>query len=114
MKDEFNTTGRNGPRVQPGASIKSILSVDVDHYQSMLDEPGLSDAEIKEQLEALWLIMVSFIELGYEVHPLQEVCGQDGEDGSQRAKGAFDQVRSKEPDNEKPPTEPGPKADLEA
>ncbi|MEI4233003.1 hypothetical protein [Roseovarius sp. D22-M7] len=59
------------------AAGKKKLSIDVERYQHLLDKPGLS-AEQKDQfLEALWSIIVAFVDYGYNVHPAQEVCGKD-------------------------------------
>ena len=69
--------GREGLKTEFDASTKPILSVDVERYQSYLDNTELSEAEKAEFLQSLWNIIVSFVELGYGVHPLQEVCGKD-------------------------------------
>lgn len=55
----------------------ATLRIDVDRYQHMLDSADLTDAQKQEVLEALWSIIVTVVELGYGVHPLQEVCGQE-------------------------------------
>jgi hypothetical protein len=49
-------------------------------YESYLADSGLSDAEKQEFLNALWAIIVSFVDLGFGVHPLQQAnpnCGQE-------------------------------------
>lgn len=56
--------------------IKS-LTIDAELYQHMLDDSDMTEAEKAEFLEALWSIVVAFVELGYGIHPAQEVCGQD-------------------------------------
>jgi hypothetical protein len=61
------------------SSARPTLSVDVALYQSYLEDSGLSEAQKEEFLRALWGIVVSFVELGFDVHPLQEVCGQNDE-----------------------------------
>ncbi len=65
-------------------------------YQALLDEPGLSEEQKEEFLRALWSIVVTFVELGFGVHPLQEVCGQDSEDGTAEVTAAFNEVESAE------------------
>lgn len=52
------------------------LRIDVERYQHMLDSADLSEDQKREVLEALWTIIVTVVELGYGVHPMQEVCGQ--------------------------------------
>lgn len=56
------------------AAAKKSLSVDVERYEHMLE--GLPEAQRREVLEALWSIIMTFVEMGYGVHPLQEVCGK--------------------------------------
>lgn len=75
-------------------AAKPIITVDVQKYQAYLDDPELSDAQKEEFLQALWSIVVAFVELGFGVHPLQEVCGQNDDEVFTGAKEAFDQVES--------------------
>lgn len=77
-----------------GASARPVLTVDVKKYQALLDDPGLDEQQKEEFLRALWSIVVAFVELGFNVHPLQEVCGQDSVTPYPSAKEAFDQVAS--------------------
>ncbi|NWH08518.1 MAG: hypothetical protein HXY22_07760 [Alphaproteobacteria bacterium] len=58
------------------SSARPTLSVDVALYQSYLDDTDLSEAQKDEFLRALWAVVVSFVELGFEVHPLQQVGGK--------------------------------------
>jgi len=68
---------REGLSVEFDTSANPILSVDVERYQKYLDDTDLSEAEKAEFLQSLWQVIVSFVELGFGVHPLQEVCGKD-------------------------------------
>ena len=99
MRDNFNNSGRGDALESGAAHQKPSLTVDVEKYQSYLDGSGMSDAEKEEFLQALWSIIVSFIELGFGVHPLQEVCGKTPEIEGQGAKAAFDGVSSEQPEN---------------
>lgn len=49
------------------------LNVDVAKYEAYLADTDLSADEKRELIEILWAIMVSFVELGFGVHPLQQV-----------------------------------------
>ncbi|UWQ83108.1 hypothetical protein [Leisingera caerulea] len=55
------------------------IEVDVAFYQDMLDDPSLSDEQKKQIIEALWSIIVAFVDLGFGVHPAQAAnpCGKD-------------------------------------
>jgi len=85
--------GNNGLAKNFDVLARPIVTVDVDKYKSWIEDSGLSDAEKTEFLQALWSIVVTFVELGFGVHPLQEVCGQNSDRFSLRPKEAFNQVR---------------------
>ena len=53
-----------------------LLQVDVDQFQHHLDGADLTEEEKRQYLEAVWAIIVSFVDLGFGVHPLQQACGQ--------------------------------------
>lgn len=76
------------------ASVRPVITVDVRKYQSLLDDSGMTDEQKEEFLQALWSVVVTFVELGFGVHPLQEVCGKDSGESSPRPKEDFDKVRS--------------------
>jgi hypothetical protein len=68
----------NGEEQAPPPA-RSALFLDVQRYQAMLDSPELSDAERAAFIEALWGIVVGFVDLGFQIHPLQQgqpACGQ--------------------------------------
>ena len=76
------------------APPRSTLTVDVARYEAFLADTDMTDAQKEEFLQALWSIIVSFVELGFGVHPLQEVCGQNAETPAQSAKDGFNEVNS--------------------
>jgi hypothetical protein len=94
-------------------SARRVLAVDVEKYQAYLDGSGLSPEQKEEILQSLWLIMMSFVELGFGVHPLQEVCGKDDLPCTRRAKASFDEVKSTPSDTNKKSTDSGPPGGLE-
>lgn len=85
------------------ASSRPVLTVDTDKYQALLDEAGFTEQEREAYLQSLWTLVVTFVELGFGVHPLQEVCGQDETSDIEALATAFDQVDSKEAEH-KPET----------
>lgn len=100
MKDDFSVAGCGGNNSKPHlAPARPTLAVDVERYQEYLDGADLTDAQKQEFLQALWSIIVSFVELGFGVHPLQEVCGKTPKITGQGAKAAFDAVSSEQPEN---------------
>lgn len=96
------------------AAARPIITIDAAKYQEYLDDSGLSDEQKEEFLQTLWTIIVSFVELGFGVHPLQEVCGKDSLGAAPRVKPAFDQVRSSKPEKVKTLIDSGPSGGLEA
>jgi len=56
--------------------VKHGLQLDVAYYQDLFDDPNLTEAEREQFITALWQIIVAFVELGFEVHPTQQVCGK--------------------------------------
>lgn len=52
------------------------LTLDVELYQQYLDAPDVSEDQKRQFLEAMWSIMVGFVDLGFEVRA-EESCGQN-------------------------------------
>ncbi len=67
------------PEIRPARAQKTIgppaaiptLTIDWELYGEYLEEFDLSDAEQRELIEALWSIVVSFVDLGFNIHPAQ-------------------------------------------
>lgn len=58
---------------------KPTLRLDIDLYQSFLDDSDIPDAQKRELLEMLWNIICEFVRLGFGVHPLQQLMPNDSE-----------------------------------
>ena len=106
--EDKKTSGHGGLNEQFDHSTKPTLKVDVEKYQSYLDGSDLSDAQKEEFLQSLWSIIVSFVELGYGVHPLQEVCGKDAGTLTERAIDAPDGVSCEDTKQEEEPGRTSP------
>lgn len=78
------------------SAARPILRVDVEKYQAFLDDTDLSETQKEQLIEALWSIIVSFVELGFGVHPVQEACGQLPETETERGKSDADALYSKD------------------
>ncbi len=61
---------------------------------------GLTEAQKEEFLQAFCSIIVSFVEMGFGVHPLQAVCGEEPQTDAKDAKDAFNVVGSDQPEND--------------
>ena len=53
-------------------ATKPIVTLDYALYQHYLDNSDLTEKQRQEFLETLWNIIVSFVDLGFGVHPLQQ------------------------------------------
>jgi len=77
---EKDGTAETMPGLAREAGQSNALTVDYALYERYLADSGLSDAEKQEFLDALWSIIVSFVDLGFGIHPLQQAnpdCGQE-------------------------------------
>lgn len=61
------------------------LKLNVACYEELLSDFDMSDEERVALLEAMWNIVVSFVDLGFDLHPLQRIATaaeQDSKDNS--------------------------------
>lgn len=79
--DEVNTLS---------APLPDAFELDAERYSPFLDDIDLTEAQKLELLSALWSIMRSFVELGFDV----KICGQMIEGFVQAADPARDCVES--------------------
>lgn len=79
-------------------SFNQVSSNAAEKYQYMLDGSGMNDAQKQDVLEALWSMVVAFVDLGFGVHPVQQACGQLEKELDQSANAESDQVKCKKPD----------------
>jgi hypothetical protein len=69
------------------------IGVDVAKYQAMIDEAGVTEEEKRVAIERMWQILVVFVDLGFELHPVEFTCGKNtDENRSQRWLGLSEQV----------------------
>ena len=71
-------SGDNANKVDEKRGHTPTLLVDYAKYEKMLEESDLSENQKQEFLETLWSVVVSFVDLGFGVHPLQQ-CQEDNE-----------------------------------
>ena len=102
------SAGQEDLRVTFEAAARRIIKVDVERYQSYLDDTGMTDQQKKDFLQAMWLVMMSFVELGFEVHPIQHVCGKASSIGNESSANELDKVSSMEPHKDERDQEPRP------
>lgn len=76
-----------------GAEKRPVIEVDYERYAHFLDDSDLSEDQKREFLQALWTIIVNFVDLGFGVHPLQ----QAGQNAGQEACGQVDEIVPESP-----------------
>ena len=70
------------------------VELDIEKYISQVEDFDLTDQQKREFLETLWAIMISFVDLGFGISPVQEVCGKLLENSSNPALTAPIEVQS--------------------
>lgn len=94
MTHPGNTTQDGTPHDAGRANGRPVVTFDVNRYEHFLEDQGLSAEQKRAMLEALWSIIVSFVDLGFGVHPVQQACGQNGDEESEHSGGVLDEVYS--------------------
>lgn len=78
--DDNQTTALENP-LSESVPSRPVLTIDYALYEEHLEGADLSDVQKQEFLDALWSIIVGFVDLGFGVHPLQQIpsdtCGQE-------------------------------------
>jgi hypothetical protein len=101
MKEDFNTSKGNTPFENGTTHPKSTLTVDVEKYQAFLDGADMTEEQKDEFLQALWSIIVSFVELGFGVHPVQAAGEKAAEFESNSMKYTFNLLSFEDSNPEK-------------
>ncbi len=60
----------------PTAPPSPVLQMDVEHYERMLENSDLTPDQRQDLLEALWSMIVIFVDLGFCVEPVAHSCEQ--------------------------------------
>jgi hypothetical protein len=66
----------NRQQMSVAKPAKPGLEVDWELYGQYLEASDLSEADKREFIETLWSIVVSFVDLGFGLHPTQQTCGE--------------------------------------
>ena len=59
------------PEFNPETAPPS-LTIDWDAYLPFFEDEDISEDHKRELIEALWSIMVGFVDLGFGIHPVQQ------------------------------------------
>lgn len=81
-----DNTGKANSKIVTTKTNSPTLAIDWELYGKYLEESDLSDTEKRAFLESLWSIVVSFVDLGFGVHPVQQAAGKICEHQAEIAK----------------------------
>lgn len=61
------------------SNVKPVarLIIDYEKYERLLAESDASDEEKRAFIETWWHLIVNFVDLGFDLHPLQQACEQE-------------------------------------
>ena len=60
------------PHAPPADTRASALVFNPDDYRGFLADGGLTPAQEDRLLEALWVVMVGFVDYSFGIHPIQQ------------------------------------------
>ena len=93
-----NDTG-NGVSEQADRTCESsVVFVDYEKYEHFLENSGLSEDQKRRFIDALWQIIVGFVDLGFGVHPAQQAqntCGKLDDNSSKAPSTGANEVECK-------------------
>ncbi|XWN32079.1 MAG: hypothetical protein ROR55_02895 [Devosia sp.] len=70
METKHTPPTHNAPEeVAAGSGARPTLTIDWTLYAEALDHAHMSEAEKKDLIEALWTIIVCFVDLGFDLAP---------------------------------------------
>lgn len=98
MKDDSVTGDAAKLTAQFDGAARPRLTVDLARYEAWLDGSDMTPGQKAEFIDALWTIIVAFVDLGFGVHPLREACGQVAETDSSSAAAGPDVVGFRDTD----------------
>jgi len=83
---EKGDTGKMNTEAGVAKNTPPTLTIDWELYGKYLEESDLSDVEKRAFLETLMAIVVSAVDLGFGVHPVQQAAGNISEQQAEIAK----------------------------
>lgn len=61
---------------QNNSMPRSSLTIDWELYAAMLEDSDIPLEQQKELIETLWSIVVMFVDLGFDLNPVTQICGE--------------------------------------
>lgn len=63
------------PQPEPDSPSRAALAFDANEFCHFLEDSDWTESQKLEFIEALWQIVLSFVDLGFDLHPVQQVIG---------------------------------------
>lgn len=79
---------KNGSTLsEPSRPIAHRLALEIDYayYEAYLKNADMTPEQKRELLDCLWNIIVGFVDLGFGVHPVQQVLGDEPNPSHEKA-----------------------------
>lgn len=61
----------------PSNTTRPSVAIDWEQCLRLLEDSDMTDAQKREFIETVWSIVTAFVDLGFDLHPVQQACGQD-------------------------------------
>lgn len=62
--------------IQPQNTNRPRASIDWEAYLPLIKDGDIPEDQKRELIETLWWIMLAFVDLGFDLHPIQQGCGE--------------------------------------
>lgn len=70
-----DVTAQDSEKEVPQTRDYPALEIDYELYMKMLEDSEWTDDQKREFIETMWSIIVSFVDLGFGIHPVQQALG---------------------------------------
>lgn len=65
------------PSFDESHTHRPTLSIDWEVYAAMLEDSDMPLDQQRELIETLWSIVVMFVDMGFDLDPVAQICGED-------------------------------------
>ncbi|MEO0383209.1 MAG: hypothetical protein AAF234_06595 [Pseudomonadota bacterium] len=76
---ETDVTAPDTEKEVPQTRDYPALEIDYELYMKMLEDSEWTDDQKREFIETMWSIIVSFVDLGFGIHPVQLAQEEGGQ-----------------------------------
>lgn len=95
FREEIPQLPEHSVKNDEGKTPYPVLKFDPSPYLRYLDDSSYTEVQKQELLQAIWAVMVSFIDMGFEISPIQQAMDKSTKAETTLASGFDDVVKSK-------------------